>query len=159
MYMGIDPGVGGGIVLLDEKGAIALIRKMPETLTDMNDFFNEVTWEHKIDKCVIELVHARPTDTPVVAFALGQNYGQLSSFMTVYKVPYETVSPQKWQKYYNMKRDGKAESTSSWKNRLRDLATRMFGLTSKEIILQVADAALIARYCYNLYGRKEGNVF
>lgn len=154
MYMGIDPGMTGGIVILDADGKIVSKHKMPETLTVMVELFDYIYFEYTIQHCCVELVHAIPMDTPKTAFVLGNNFGRLEILLTTHRIPYETVTPTKWQNSFGLKKE-KNEGHTSWKNRIRDVGLRIYGMEKKDLILQISDAAMIARYCYHLYGRQK----
>jgi len=154
LYMGVDPGVGGGIALIDSDLQIVKLRNMPETLTDMIEFFFSIAVDYEVKACIMEKVWAMPMDAIKASFALGKNIGRLEACLTAIHVPWEEITPQSWMKYFSLYK-GAAKGKTQWKNELRDLATRMFGVTKKEVNLQVADALLIARYCYDKTNNRE----
>src|SRR5688572_22395656 len=40
LYIGVDPGVSGGIAVIDERGTVVATHKMPDTGQDLIDLFD-----------------------------------------------------------------------------------------------------------------------
>jgi hypothetical protein len=83
----------------------------------------------------IEKVHAHPNDSSKGAFAFGVNYGLLRMALVATEIPFETVSPGKWQR--NMKCLSKGD-----KNVTKARAQELF--PSIKVTHAIADALLIA---------------
>ena len=71
------------------------------------------------------------------------NYHGIRMALLANNIPFETVSPQKWQKFYNIKKD-KNQSKTQHKNKLKAKAQELF--PNEKITLKNADALLIAYY-------------
>jgi len=52
--------------------------------------------------CVLEKVHAFPTDARSSAFKFGTNYGVWMGILESNNIEYELVMPRKWQKDFNL---------------------------------------------------------
>lgn len=143
-FIGADPGGSGGIAVLDENGSIVEAKPMMETPTDIYDFLSKYTQD---STCCIERVHGMPGMGGASMFTFGKNFGYLQMALICNKIPFEDPTPQKWMKYYQMKR-AKTESKTEWKNRLKAMAQQLH--PSHKITLATSDAILIATYCYKI---------
>lgn len=144
LYMGIDPGKSGSITILDDKGNIVDCIKMPETTRDIHEALQK--YYGRIKYCVIEKVHARPGNGSAASFTFGKNYGSLLMALVCNDIPFEEITPQKWQKYFELGTSG-GEKTE-WKNKLKDKSQKMF--PHIKVTLQLADSILIAVYCFRV---------
>lgn len=176
MYLGVDPGMSGGICLLDSSGHVAHVEANPESAADFWSMLYYVWEEHSAEgmRCVIEQVSGfigkeQPGSS---MFKFGKTYGYAIMAITALGIPYELVTPQRWQKGLAIpskaphtgkrervltkgKRAGETviekfggESGRDFKRRLREKAQNLFpGISVTET---TADAMLIATYCRRL---------
>ena len=147
IYIGIDPGVSGGIACItcDELFAI----KCPGTIADMNDKLEAIAKirNHTGFKAhaVIESVHSMPGQGVKSCFTFGMNYGQWLGLLAANKIPYTQVTPQKWMKQFGSMPKEKKDR----KNHIKHLAQQRY--PSNKITLATSDAVLLAEYCrYNV---------
>jgi hypothetical protein len=82
------------------------------------------------------------------AFKFGMSYGALRMALTAAGIPFDEVTPQRWQKTLGVTPREKGEPKSSFKARLKTKAQSLFPRTS--ITLKTADALLLAEYCRRL---------
>lgn len=148
IYLGIDPGMGGGMAWL---GLLTQAIPMPDT---ERDIWTQISYlganggiQPTADFAVIEKVsgyigQAQPGSA---MFKFGQSYGSLRMALIAANIPFEEVTPQKWQKGLGIVPRKRDESKGSWKNRLKARAQQLF--PSAKVTLQTADALLIAEYC------------
>jgi len=138
IIIGIDPGLSGGIGFND--GNTGWAYPMPETERDIYDLLAD----HKAysPKAFIELVHAMPGQGVSSMFKFGQHYGMLRAFLIALQIPFETVTPQKWQKTLGC-------LTKGDKNVSKRKAQELF--PDIKVNHKIADALLIA-----YYGAKHG---
>lgn len=141
IYIGCDPGQSGGFVALDESGAVLEVFKTPENRKDFQEKLSQYSAEHCF--CLLEKVGCRPTNGAKSNFTFGVNVERLLYTLEVCKIPYQEVTPQSWMKAYMMKKE-KGESSTSWKNRLKDKASQLF--PNAKVVLWSADAFLIAEH-------------
>lgn len=153
-YMGIDPGMSGGLSVIGNRFESPYIHSsaMPKTERDTSDWIG-----HYFDSetfAVIEKVHAMPKQGVSSTFKFGHNYGFLRGCLVSYAIPFVEVSPKTWQKRLDIPPRKKTETKTQWKNRLKQLAQQQFPET--KVTLANADSLLIALYCSREHGG--GNV-
>jgi len=167
--MGIDPGSSGGMVVFSTSGSYALTAlkkgETPMTPRDIWDWVNDAARFAAplggIRYAVMEKVggymgvgaggqDAHPDGSSNRAsghtmFAFGKSTGFLEMALIAASIPYDLVTPQAWQKAFNLKR-GKTEKKTAWKRRLTDTA-RLQGVPfSQKITNATGDATLMALY-------------
>lgn len=142
VYIGIDPGLKGGIASILPENEIVLI-PMPETEKDIWEVFSD----YNGGRCysLIEQVHSMPGQGVASTFKFGTGYGGLRMALTAAEIPFETVRPQDWQKAIKVKPKSKTESKDDFKKRLRAHCQRMYPKL-EGITLKTCDALLIATY-------------
>ena len=146
-YIGIDPGVNGGIAVLSADGSVLCVTKMPPTPRDLFDFLSQYSED---SFCVLERVGGLPGNGGSAMFNFGKGYGHLQMALVALGIPTEDVTPNKWEKVYQLGTSGKFSKTE-WKNRLKGKAQQLFPSLVKKITLATCDALLIAEY-----GRRQG---
>ena len=87
---------------------------------------------------MVEKVASSPQMGVTSAFTFGKGYGFLCGILTALGVPWEQVTPQKWQKAMGCLSGGD-------KNKTKARAQQLF--PNLKITHAVADALLIAEYC------------
>lgn len=147
-FIGIDPGVSGGVASI--WGHSVVMEAMPPTEADIFAWFlsqkpREINYFAVIEK-VGGFIKGNPAPGSAM-FKFGVGYGGLRMALIACGIPFEEVTPQKWQKALGITpRDNKGnESKSAFKNRLKAKAQQLF--PGEKITLAVADALLIAEYC------------
>lgn len=145
IYMGIDPGKKGGVVVIE--GSCV-------TTYSLTGLTEQQTWacfdryavrsEGKDTFAVIEKVSAFPKMGVVQSFAFGVSYGFLRGCLVAAGIPFEEVRPQVWQKGLRIPGREKSETPAQWKQRLRQKALQLFPHLS--LTLATADAVLLAEY-------------
>ncbi len=152
LIIGVDPGKSGGIAFIrPPEGACAI--NMPDTIKDIWEEFNYLTGainrvrkELNEDRCFayLEKVWSQPGDGGRQAFAFGQNYGYIEMALTAAEIPYEYITPTKWQKEFGLTRTNKSETKTQKKNRHKAAAQRLF--PQVKVTHAISDALLIAEY-------------
>lgn len=141
-YIGIDPGKHGGIAVMGADGEVLDVVNMPETPQDLLDFLEQ----YKDDSfCTLERVGGMPGNGGSAMFNFGKGYGHLQMALLALHIPTEDVTPNKWEKTYQLGSSGKYTKTE-WKNRLKAKAQQMFPYLGKKITLATCDALLICEY-------------
>ncbi len=150
-YMGIDPGMSGGIAIVRRGSTEAM--KMPQTETDINAAFSND--DHDIDFAVIEKVHSMPDQGVSSSFKFGMNYGFLRAMLIAHKIPFEEVNPRDWQKALGIpprQKKPTEESHVDFKNRLKARAQQLFPY--QRVTLATCDALLIAEFCRRVHDQQ-----
>lgn len=141
LIIGIDPGASGGIAWIQD--GKPCVEKMPETMADLWELISEL-YEHTHQrsglfscKAYIEQVYSSPQMGVKSAFSFGQSFGQLEMALTAASIPFERITPQKWQKAMGC-------MTKGDKNVSKRRAQELF--PDLKITHATADAILIAEY-------------
>lgn len=154
IYLGIDPGVNGGIAAIDKPlralSAVDL-NKMPQTDGDIDILISQQVESATVIAC-IETQVPRPTFIPSMGKSvilkstciLYGNYMLIRGILTAYSIPIIEVTPKEWQAEFKLYKK-KGESNTHWKNRLKAKAQQLY--PHLKITLATADALLIAEYC------------
>jgi len=134
--IGIDPGASGGIAWITD--GKPCVEKMPDTLQDLWELIENITGAlpHKC-KAYLEQVHSMPGQGVASSFKFGQGYGALEMALTAAGIPFERVTPQKWQKALGCLTKGE-------KNVSKRKAQELF--PTMKVTHATADALLIAEY-------------
>ena len=66
-------------------------------------------------------------------------------------VPFEEVTPKRWQRALGIAPRGRTETKVQWKSRLKDFAQRRF--PDIKVTLATADALLLALYCQRVFAQ------
>ena len=146
VYIGIDPGKSGSIAAIVETGDYRYIHWMKNSETELDlsqwvyDLIGETNEEHF---AYIENVHSTPQMGVTSAYTFGDNAGFLRGLLTAHQIPFEKVTPQKWQKVMGCLSKGD-------KNVTKQAAQRLF--PREKITHANADALLIAEYCRRTRG-------
>ena len=146
IYIGIDPGAQGGVARLGNR-IEPMAWKMPSTEGDICELFDEllaVKLNNDYEKvvCYIENVHSMPKQGVVSSFTFGKNYGFLRGVLYSYYIPFEEVTPNKWQKFLGCQSHGN-------KNVTKAKAQSLF--PTLKITHYIADALLIAEYAKRVH--------
>jgi hypothetical protein len=143
IIIGIDPGAKGGVAIYDEAKHKMILHKCPETPKEMAAIINTAKVKDKNVFCVIEKVHAFPTDARSSAFKFGCNFGKWLGILGAYDIPTLEVTPQVWMKPLQPLPKIKTER----KNQLKQIAINLF--PENKITLSTSDAALMVVWYVN----------
>lgn len=137
-FMGVDPGVSGGIAVIDEHARPVRIEKMPATERDLVELLIDVRGE--IAFALIEKVHAMPKQGVRSTFTFGRNFGSLLTGLIAAEIPHNEVLPIQWQRALGCVSKGD-------KNVTKRKAQQLF--PGPRVTHTVADALLIAAHARN----------
>lgn len=142
LIIGIDPGKSGGIAFFFDDGD-QIVEPMPDTMSDIHMLLHNTAmlkfgrWTPIKAFAYIEKVHSSPQMGVTSAFTFGQGYGALLMLLTCKGIPFEQVTPQKWQKALGCMSKGDKNVT---KRRAQELFPGL------KITHATADALLIGEY-------------
>lgn len=100
--MGIDPGLTGGLCLINEQGKALIIKKIDLTKgADFSDFLRGLKSQADYEslKVGLELVSAMPGQGVTSMFTFGVGYGKLQGHLEAAALPFKLISPKSWQKF------------------------------------------------------------
>ena len=146
MILGIDPGLDGGIALL-EGNAIALLETIPtepkggfiKRQVDAQKLSN-ILRVYPISVCYLERVASRPGQGVGSVFSFGDTYGCIRGVLGALNIPTYTIAPQTWKKELKI---------SSKEDSLKAIKDLNFGLNLRKKDHNLAEALLIAYYGLN----------
>jgi Holliday junction resolvasome RuvABC endonuclease subunit len=139
IYIGIDPGINGGIATINNNFVQAY--KMPQTIRDLWELIHEIKSTAELENysitAALESVWSSPQMGVKSAFTFGNGFGHLEMALTALGVPYERVRPAMWQKAMGC-------LTKGDKNVSKRRAQELF--PAIKVTHAIADAMLIAEY-------------
>jgi Holliday junction resolvasome RuvABC endonuclease subunit len=136
VFLGIDPGKGGGIAAVDEAGKVLGVEKMPGTEAELLATLRQ--WPDGVTRAVLEFVRSSPQMGVTSAFSFGRGYGGLRMALVASGIPFDEVVPAKWQQAMQCRSKGDKNTT---KRRAQEL------FPSVRCNHFVSDALLLAEYC------------
>jgi len=142
-FIGIDPGVQGGIAVLWEDGErkVHCVEKLAlkdKTEADISSWvWGLADGVNDQFVVVIESVHSSPQMGVKSAFTFGRSYGFLRGVLSALGYPYVEVRPQAWQKAMGC-------LTKGQKNVTKALAQQLY--PGEKVTHATADALLLATY-------------
>tara|TARA_R110002020_G_scaffold213237_1_gene419962 strand:+ start:870 stop:1313 length:444 start_codon:yes stop_codon:yes gene_type:complete len=135
LYMGVDPGQSGAIVVIDKDASCQGRIKLSETATDIAEAM--MGWSPDVQICMFEKVHSMPGQGVSSTFKFGTSFGFCMGLLASSKVRYEMVTPHQWQSRMKCKTGGDKRVTKA-------AAQRLF--PDDKITHAFADAYLLAEY-------------
>jgi hypothetical protein len=142
--IGVDPGANGAIAWITD--GKPCVEKMPDTLQDLWELIDSIRYqefatpripsEHGL-KAYIESVYSSPQMGVKSVFTFGQGFGRLEMALTAAGIPFERVTPKKWQGALGCRTGGD-------KNVSKRKAQELF--PSMKCTHSISDALLIAEY-------------
>ena len=136
LFVGIDPGAGGGIAALDTAGQVQLVERMPPTDADILYVFRELR-SRKPCRAILELVRASPQMGVVSAFTFGGCYRALKMGLLAADIPFDEITPRQWQGLLKCLSRGDKNVT---KRRAQEL------FPGVKVTHAIADALLLAEF-------------
>ena len=145
IYIGIDPGQGGGIAWISSGGKIEAAKFTEQSI--IRELFAIITTAGTPSRIVLEHVHAMPKQGVASTFKFGQNYGWWRGFLTAWNRHWQDVQPRVWQKYLGCLTGGEKNITKSFAARLVSEA-----VSDVRVTHAVADAICLAEYARRVSG-------
>jgi hypothetical protein len=142
VYVGIDPGISGGVCVIDRDGNANAIACPKTPMLMGEELFGMLPNDGTEVVGVIEHVHAFPTDGRSSAFKFGRNFGQWEGILSEMNVPYTLVTPYTWQKHFECPKFDTKKLRKRW---LKTHAEELY--PQIKVTFKVSDSILIARYC------------
>lgn len=136
-YVGVDPGQSGAIAVVMPSGNATWI-KLNSTDHDIADWLRDLRTNGGSVVARIELVNAMPKQGVSSTFKFGRSFGFLQGLLVALQIPFEFVTPRKWQTAMKC-------LTGGDKNISKAAAQRLW--PNLKITHANADALLIAEYC------------
>jgi len=145
IFVGIDPGGTGAIgFIFPDRGVI--VEDCPDTIKEMRDVILEYDTTKMV--AVIEKVNPFFKSSAKSAFTFGMNYAAWQMLLTCLEIPYDFVTPRKWQKeVYDSAKKMPDPKKVSFERASRLFPKLEFKTKRGKILDGRSDAMLIAYYC------------
>ena len=149
--IGIDPGLSGGIAILDDLKIFDLFDMpiMSEGKKNKNQLNSaqlvNIIKKHIISAntfVIVEQVSAMPGQGVTSMFNFGQTFGSIKGICAALNLPIFYVRPTKWKKHFELINSSKDASRTKVIEMYPSISSRL----SKKKDVNKADAILIARY-------------
>ena len=152
IIIGIDPGVSGGISILENKKVIE-VYDMPTMIdgkknkrqvngAQVANIIKEKLDDNKETVVVVEHVNAMPGQGVTSMFNFGQSFGVIKGICSALSLPIYFVRPTKWKKHFNLIKTNKDAS----RTKAIEIYPGISHKISRKKDSNKADAILIARY-------------
>lgn len=142
--LGIDPGINGGIAVMDGNHRVLDVLCMPETPMDILEFLRG--YAGGIVVVYMEDVgRGMPGQSSSATAKFARHCGHLEMALLALGMRTVKVTPQKWEKMYQLGRSSDYEK-SEWKRRLKSKAQELFPDLGRKVTLSTCDALLLALY-------------
>ena len=150
IYLGIDPGLTGGLAWL-QRGELIETSVMPTEDKFINLRVLDIKLKrYDIDHAFLEKVHAMPGQGVSSMFKFGRVYGAIEALLVANCIPYTLIPPQRWTKSIHAGLDHLCDDS---KEKSRLAASMLFPQydfrksdRAKNPHMGMVDAALIAEY-------------
>ena len=154
IIIGIDPGLSGGIAVLDNNKVLDLFdmpvmadgKKNKKQLNSalLAKLIKESTSNTSESAVIVEQVNAMPGQGVTSMFNFGQTFGAIKGICATLELPIFFVRPSKWKKHFELINSSKDASRTKAIEMYPHLAEKL----SKKKDVNKSDAILIARfYC------------
>ena len=172
-FIGVDPGASGGLAAISVADNAVAILTQPTADMELKDIWEWFVWESNSGSssdwkyfAAIEKVsgYVGVNQPGSFMFNFGASFGRLQAFLVAAAIPFEEVTPQRWQKELGIpSRDkeklslqgihAERESKQDHKAKLQRFAQNLF--PRHRITLATADAVCLAEWCRRKYGIQE----
>lgn len=118
MIIGIDPGLSGAMAWLNDRGHIISVYDMPTmaygktgrkqvNAAELARLFRMHGNADDLKRyiAIVEQVSAFPGQGVCSMFSFGQSFGVILGVLGALEVPYITVAPKTWKKFYGLGKD------------------------------------------------------
>ncbi len=140
---GIDPGLTGGLALVDGNGGLREVVSMPVIASEIQPrIVHEILMTWMPDLVVIEEVHSMPKQGIASTFKFGKGFGTIIGVVGGQGHPMERVRPQEWKKEFTLV--GKDKDAS--RHKATELWPAMSMKWPRKADNGLTDAALIAEW-------------
>jgi Holliday junction resolvasome RuvABC endonuclease subunit len=160
IFVGIDPGLTGGIAVIDEKTTPIYVGAFKAVAGEFSahafaDMLNAIRQVNPVmilsnTRIVVgvEKVHSMPGQGVSSSFKFGNTYGKIQGVLAAKHIPFELITPQAWTRVMLA-----GEPKDDKKNRGKNVAQRLWPELSlrenercRTVHSGMADALLIAEY-------------
>tara|TARA_B100000575_G_C23082002_1_gene623431 strand:+ start:941 stop:1432 length:492 start_codon:yes stop_codon:yes gene_type:complete len=150
--VGIDPGLSGGIAILEDSKVLKLFdmpvmaegkkNKRQLNSAQLVSIIKENIFKSEETAVVVEQVNAVPGQGVTSMFNFGQTFGAIKGVCAALNLPIFFVRPSKWKKHFELINSSKDSS----RTKVIEMYPSLSNQLSKKKDVNKSDAILIARY-------------
>ncbi len=150
--VGIDPGLSGGIAILENNKVLKLFdmpvmaegkkNKKQLNSAQLVDIIKDNISSEEDIAIVVEQVNAMPGQGVTSMFNFGQTFGAIKGVCAALNLPIFFVRPSKWKKYFELINSSKDSS----RTKVIEMYPSLSNQLAKKKDVNKSDAILIARY-------------
>ncbi len=150
--VGIDPGLSGGIAILEDSKVLKLFdmpvmaegkkNKRQLNSAQLVSIIKENIFKSEETAVVVEQVNAMPGQGVTSMFNFGQTFGAIKGVCAALNLPIFFVRPSKWKKHFELINSSKDSS----RTKVIEMYPSLSNQLSKKKDVNKSDAILIARY-------------
>tara|TARA_B100001121_G_scaffold309887_1_gene338462 strand:+ start:191 stop:682 length:492 start_codon:yes stop_codon:yes gene_type:complete len=150
--VGIDPGLSGGIAILENNKVLKLFdmpvmaegkkNKKQLNSAQLVDIIKDNISSGEDIAIVVEQVNAMPGQGVTSMFNFGQTFGAIKGVCAALNLPIFFVRPSKWKKYFELINSSKDSS----RTKVIEMYPSLSNQLAKKKDVNKSDAILIARY-------------
>lgn len=155
-FIGIDPGLTGGIAIITNVGASAIITPLSGKEIDIGYLreWLEGNIDLRVPIAVIESVHSMPGQGVASSFKFGFVTGEMSGMIKAMNIPLVWVSPQTWKKIILAGTDKSKEAAIAFCRNMYPDTSLLATKASHTFHHGLADALCLAHYAQKEYQTK-----
>jgi len=152
IIIGIDPGLSGGIAVLDNNKVLELFdmpvmadgKKNKKQLNSalLAKLIKESISNNSESAVIVEQVNAMPGQGVTSMFNFGQTFGAIKGICATLELPIFFVRPSKWKKHFELINSSKDAS----RTKAIEMYPKLSNQLSKKKDVNKSDAILIARF-------------
>ena len=150
--VGIDPGLSGGIAILENNKVLKLFdmpvmaegkkNKKQLNSAQLVDIIKDNISSGEDIAIVVEQVNAMPGQGVTSMFNFGQTFGAIKGICAALELPIYFVRPSKWKKHFELINSSKDSS----RTKAIEMYPKLSNQLAKKKDVNKSDAILIARY-------------
>lgn len=148
-FIGVDPGMHGGIAVLTREGTIVLAKQMPATDRDVIDILRQDGLRRGFTRAILERAASSRQMGRASAFKFGVGYGALRMALTAAEISFDEAAPAKWQRAMQCLDPTPKALGKKDKNITKRRAQQVFPTIT--VTHAIADALLLAEYCRRFF--------
>jgi len=162
IYVGIDPGLDGGIALIEESQGSTLFdipvifektkkgKRRRYCIQAICEIFRHNILKYSREEVfvVLEKAQAMPGQGVSSMFSTGRGFGMYEGILSAFQVRHDVVHPKKWQKEFSISGDTKAKA---FQVAQQLFPGQQFTTTRGRLLTGRCDSVLMAEYGRRLY--------
>jgi crossover junction endodeoxyribonuclease RuvC len=153
--LGIDPGLSGGISVLEDQKVLGIFdmpvmaegkkNKRQLNSAQLVNIIKENTRSDDEVVIIVEQVNAMPGQGVTSMFNFGQTFGAIKGICAAMSLPIFFVRPSKWKKHFELINASKDSS----RTKVIEMYPHLSNQLAKKKDVNKSDAILIARFYYD----------